>query len=131
MILIVGGAHQGKRAFAVRLSGLDEPAFAAQEADGERDEVQEALRRPYVHAFHGFLRRMLANGAGEDELERYTRQAAAKPGIIMIDEVGCGVVPMARGERDYRECAGRMGQLLAAEADEVWRVVCGIPQRIK
>ena len=34
-------------------------------------------------------------------------------------------------ERDFREWIGRVQVLLAKEADEVIRVICGIGQRIK
>ena len=48
-----------------------------------------------------------------------------------MDEVGCGIVPVERLERDYREAVGRAGQLLAQNASQVFRVICGIPVRIK
>lgn len=47
------------------------------------------------------------------------------------DEVGCGIVPMEKSERDYREAVGHAGQMLAAAAAEVYRVQCGIAARIK
>ena len=48
-----------------------------------------------------------------------------------MDEVGCGIVPLSREDRDYREAVGRAGQKLAEAAREVWRIQCGIPVRIK
>ncbi len=54
------------------------------------------------------------------------------PGVILtMDELGCGVVPMTYGDRAYREIAGRIGCALAAEAEEVYRVTCGIAKKIK
>ena len=51
--------------------------------------------------------------------------------MIVMDEVGAGVVPVERSDREYREAIGLAGQHLAREAEEVYRVVCGIGMRIK
>ena len=69
--------------------------------------------------------------AGEDP-EAFTRQILVNPpAVITLDEVGCGIVPMEKSERDYREAVGHAGQMLAAAAAEVYRVQCGIAARIK
>ena len=46
-------------------------------------------------------------------------------------EVGSGVVPIDKAQRAQREAAGRLAILLAQQAQEVVRVFCGIPTRIK
>ena len=46
-------------------------------------------------------------------------------------EVGCGVVPLARADRDRREAVGRLCCDLAARAEAVYRVNCGIAMRLK
>ncbi len=51
--------------------------------------------------------------------------------VIVSDEVGYGVVPIDRLEREYREQAGRCMELLAASAGQVYRVVCGIGMKLK
>ena len=51
--------------------------------------------------------------------------------ILICDEIGNGIVPMEAEERIYRERTGRILEQLAAQADEVVRVVCGIGQKIK
>ena len=56
---------------------------------------------------------------------------SAGTAVITMDEVGCGVVPMSREERQYRDAAGRAGQELAGRAEQVWRVIAGIAVRIK
>ena len=62
----------------------------------------------------------------------YIRSAMEYPDCILIcDEIGNGIVPMEAEERTYRECTGRILEGLAAQADEVVRVVCGIGQKIK
>jgi adenosylcobinamide kinase / adenosylcobinamide-phosphate guanylyltransferase len=45
--------------------------------------------------------------------------------------VGMGVVPAYPLGRVFRDLSGRVNQVLAAAADRVWMVVCGIPQQLK
>ena len=51
--------------------------------------------------------------------------------ILIATEVGGGVVPMDAGERAAREAAGRLACLLAARADCVVQMFCGIPTVLK
>ena len=51
--------------------------------------------------------------------------------VIISDEIGNGIVPMDKKEREYRERTGRILAEIAKMADEVVRVVCGIEQKIK
>lgn len=129
MILVVGGAWQGKGKVCRKLSGIEDRLYEARLADGRVDKPEMALKKPYIEAFHLFLRQVIAQG---DDPEAYTKRVlAASPKVISMDEVGCGVVPMDRLDLEYREQAGQCGQILAAEAEQVYRVVCGIPSRIK
>ncbi|KPU46276.1 bifunctional adenosylcobalamin biosynthesis protein CobU [Oxobacter pfennigii] len=51
--------------------------------------------------------------------------------VVVTNELGMGVVPGNKLTRVYRDIAGRMNQMIAAEADEVYLAVCGIPLKIK
>lgn len=51
--------------------------------------------------------------------------------IIVSNEVGLGVVPASRLGRDFRDIAGRINQLVAKEAAEVFFIAAGIPIKIK
>lgn len=51
--------------------------------------------------------------------------------VVVTNEVGWGLVPSNSMGRFFRDVAGRMNQLAAAAADEVYLVVCGLPVRIK
>lgn len=129
MILVIGGSCQGKRQICRQLAGIEENLYRERLADGKTDTPETALQRPYAAAYHLFLRQVLERGENPED---YTKKViAASPEIISMDEVGCGIVPVDRKEREYREAAGRCGQLLAAEAKEVYRVICGISQQIK
>ena len=58
-------------------------------------------------------------------------ETAAKYKYVVCDEVGSGIIPINKFDREWRETVGRESCKMAAAADEVWRVVCGIGQRIK
>lgn len=51
--------------------------------------------------------------------------------IVVTNEVGMGVVPEYPVGRVYRDLSGRANQLMAQAADQVWFVVCGLPQQFK
>ncbi len=107
MILVIGGSFQGKKAYAAQICG----------------------KKTVLADFQERIRAVVE--AGEDP-EAFTRQILADPpAVITLDEVGCGIVPMEKTERDYREAVGHAGQILAAAATEVYRVQCGIASRIK
>lgn len=110
MILVVGGAFQGKKEFAKELA------------------AEKKLQ--VVNFFHNQIQRLLEEG---EDVEDYIRGLLERtPDIVIVmDEVGAGVVPVERSDREYRETIGLAGQLLAKEAREVYRVVCGIGMRIK
>lgn len=51
--------------------------------------------------------------------------------VMVTGEVGCGLVPESVLARRYRDLVGRCNQVMAARADQVAHVVCGIPHLIK
>ena len=51
--------------------------------------------------------------------------------VVTAAEVGGGVVPIAPAARAAREAAGRLACLLAARADCVVQMFCGLPTILK
>jgi adenosylcobinamide kinase/adenosylcobinamide-phosphate guanylyltransferase len=51
--------------------------------------------------------------------------------MMVTNEVGLGIVPDNPAARRFRDLAGRCNQIMAAAADEVFLVCCGISVRIK
>lgn len=51
--------------------------------------------------------------------------------VAVSDEVGSGVVPEFAAGRLYRDALGDLNQRLAADADEVYLVVAGIPLQLR
>jgi adenosylcobinamide kinase/adenosylcobinamide-phosphate guanylyltransferase len=58
-------------------------------------------------------------------------QAGGKTVIFVTNEVGMGIVPDNPMAREYRDLAGSVNQKIAAEAEEVYLVISGIPVEIK
>ncbi|SET32656.1 adenosylcobinamide kinase /adenosylcobinamide-phosphate guanylyltransferase [Natronincola peptidivorans] len=53
------------------------------------------------------------------------------PSVLITNEVGLGIVPENKMTRIFRDIAGRINQYIAKEANCVYFVVCGIPNKIK
>lgn len=51
--------------------------------------------------------------------------------VIVSNELGLGLVPATKAVRAFRDLAGQINQQVAAEADEVYLVVSGLPLRLK
>ena len=68
--------------------------------------------------------------AEADDLEKLADKLAAYD-IVLATEVGGGVVPIDPAQRAAREAAGRLACLLAARADCVVQMFCGIPTVLK
>ncbi len=56
---------------------------------------------------------------------------ACKKAIIVSNEVGLGIVPNSRLGRNFRDVAGKANQLVAANSDQVFFMISGIPVKIK
>ena len=124
MELIIGGAYQGKLTYAVRKYGFRE--------DGLYDLERGLPERRYPCFYH--LERLTRSAAerGETEEELFCRLLPlVKDSVVISREIGCGVVPMDPAERLFRELHGGVLRRLAAEADAVTRIFCGLEEKLK
>ena len=62
-------------------------------------------------------------------LASLSRQTA--PVVLVTNEVGAGIVPENALARAFRDAAGPLNQQVAAAADEVLLVACGLPLTLK
>lgn len=116
MIFIIGGAYQGKTAYAENRFC---DGYKIIDSYHLRVKAQlEAGFNPLEEA-EKLIKDMVIAGADMDRL------------VVISNELGYGIVPVDKVEREYREQSGRVNCYLAAKADEVIRVVCGIGTRIK
>ena len=58
-------------------------------------------------------------------------ELAARYDVVMATEIGGGIVPLEAEQRRAREAAGRLACLLAARADTVIEMFCGIATVLK
>lgn len=59
------------------------------------------------------------------------KKSQAEECLIVTNEIGLGLVPMNKFGRLFRDILGRVNQYLAKEADAVYFVISGLPQKIK
>lgn len=121
MILIVGGAYQGKRAFAMERFTL------APEDICDCAETAPDFSKPALCHLEQYVLRCVR--AGRDETALLDEPLDGK--ILIFDDISCGVVPLDAETRAWRERSGRLAAALAARADEVWRVFFGLGGRLK
>ncbi len=119
MKMIIGGAFQGKSAFAQK--EFPEIHWVS----GEEISMDELMTAEGVLGFHRFIRKEMETGRDVTALaEKLIRE---NPEVILVsDEIGYGVVPADAFDRAYREAVGRICTQLAAFSTRVVRVVCGI-----
>jgi len=131
MILIIGGFAQGKLHYVKQRYVHCEDGREVAVLDGTLElPTGTGALQVIVNHLHRYIREQLRQGTDpEGMIEYFGRE---HPDCILIcDEIGNGIVPMEAEERIYRERTGRILEQLAAQADEVVRVVCGIGQKIK
>ena len=126
MELILGGYAQGKLDFA-KSCYPDAVVFSEVPVDFGDDDVK------IWDNFNISVRKLFESGKNDDDVRDMIQRAVGfhKNLVIISDEIGCGIIPMSADERHFREFIGRIQCFLADKADKVFRVVCGISQRIK
>ena len=112
MILIIGGAGQGKLDYVLQKTGYG-PAQVARTPE-------EARTRPVFAGLEDW-----------PELDEAALLEANPDVILICDEGGCGVVPVEPAQRARREAVGRLCCRLAERAERVERILCGLPMVLK
>lgn len=104
MIFIIGGVCQGKSEFA-KSFGL--PVF---------DNLEKSIKK------------WLENG---DDIDAKINSILEEKSVIVCTEIGCGIVPLEKTDRIWREETGRTACKIAQRAEKVYKMEAGIPQQIK
>ena len=112
MIFVIGGVHQGKLDYTLKLTKFNNEDVIDCLNIGSL-KIDEVLtdNRPVVYKFN-----ILKNN---------------RKSVIISNEIGYGIVPIDKFERRYRELTGRICCQVAKESEEVHRVICGIGTVIK
>lgn len=124
MILIIGGAFQGKLDFAKRAFSLSEEdvfSCAGEKIDFSKRCVDHIEEFTYDCVRKGVEPKGYFQAHGDQWRES----------ILICQDIFCGVVPMDPVQREWRQATGRLCQYLAGEASQVSRIFCGLEQRLK
>lgn len=128
MVLIFGGAYQGKLEYALKTFHKDKRQVYFCGRDLPRLELKPDTA--LLCGLEEFVWSCCHCGLeAKDILKEQREQLADK--IVIVCDVSQGIVPMDKEERAFREMMGRTLTWLASEADQVHRVFCGLGQRLK
>ena len=120
MILIIGGAYQGKLDFAKEtfcITDGDIYTCHSKEIDFSKHCIYK-IEEFTVHC--------------DDPIGYFeAHRKAWKDSILIMQDIFCGVVPMGAENRAWRQRTGRLAQYLSKEAGQVSRIFCGLEQRLK
>ena len=128
MVLIIGGAYQGKLDYAKEEYGLtDSDVFTCEEGS-----TAVGFDEKIVDHFERYILTLIKAGqVPEKAVGMQLRANRYKGRIIICDDISQGLVPMDATERAWREGVGRTMVRVAQQADKVIRVFCGIPVVLK
>lgn len=121
MVLIIGGAYQGKLDFAKETFSLTDgdvyTCSAGEEIDFSRKCIHQIEEFTYTHP---------------DPIAYFeSHREEWQDSVLILQDLFCGVVPMGEENRAWRQNTGRLAQYLSREAAQVSRIFCGLEQRLK
>jgi adenosyl cobinamide kinase/adenosyl cobinamide phosphate guanylyltransferase len=119
MELIIGGAYQGKLTYARKKYGLKDADICTCTENEAPDTSVRCVRRLEEYVLY-CLRR------GVEPKADFRKDA-----VLICRDISAGVVPIEPELRAWREATGRFLNELAGRADEVTRLFCGLPQKLK
>ena len=126
MILIFGGVYQGKLAYA-----LDR--FKLTESDVYQckiDDVNTPENRKIIYEIDKWILALIKKDIDVEEAMRQFIDAN-RDKIVICNDISCGVVPLDPVLRKWREAVGKSLAILSRTSDEVIRLFCAIPAKIK
>ncbi len=120
MIMVTGGIASGKKTYLERCGVSLASIFDARDEARSTASLSDASVVLHVEE----LVRL-------GEISEETLALLLKKQALTCTEVGSGIIPLEREERQFRERAGSLSTALAREASRVVRMVCGIPLTLK
>ena len=126
MILIFGGAYQGKLAYTLErfnLTGSD--VYKCGD-----ENINMPGNKKIIYEIDKWILALVK--AAIDVAQTIQQFIDGNPDAIVIcNDISCGVVPIDPVMRKWREAVGRTLAVLSQQSDEVVRLFCGIPAKIK
>ena len=119
MDLIIGGAYQGKLEYAKDKYGITEADVFVCSEDKDIDLTKRCIYHYELYLMHCYRN-------GETPVSEFGSDS-----IVIMNDIFCGVVPIDKEIRGWREFSGRAAGALTEKADHVTRIFCGLPQELK
>ncbi len=124
MHLIIGGAYQGKRRFAMEAYGFsDGQIFSCTQE--QIDFSYPCVARIEEFTYGCMLRRTDPVAYFQENREKWEHA------VLICRDIFGGLVPIEASDRAWREATGHLCQYLSREAYTVSRIFCGLEQRLK
>lgn len=126
MIMITGGAFSGKKDYAKKRFGFSDEEIL----NGENCSPEAVFSAKCIAGYQLIVKRLLEENA---DVQAFTERLCKENpnAVVIINEIGAGIVPLEKSDRIWREETGRAGCLIARNSSEVIRLVCGITTIIK
>lgn len=126
MIMIVGGAFQGKTEYAKKQFLFSEDEIL----DCQNCDIEKIFTAKCINNYHVLIKRLIAENS--DPI-CFTERLCVENvnAVVIMNEIGCGIIPLDREERKWRELTGRCGCIIAENSESVIRINCGIANIIK
>lgn len=122
MILIFGGAFQGKMDFAKENFGANgDNTFTCSEDNANIDLTKDVI--------YGFEKYSLACVKAGKEAADIIPELKDK--VVICTDISSGVVPIEKEQRANREMTGRAMIKMAKTATRVYRIFCGMSMEMK
>ena len=119
MVLVIGGAYQGKRDFAAEQFSLDKSDIYTCTCDEEPDWNSRCVEHLEQYVLYCVRK-------GIEPKNGFRSDA-----ILIGNDIFCGVVSIDPVERAWREESGRYYGCLSRESESVYRLFCGLPLKLK
>ncbi|MEG0291586.1 MAG: cobalamin biosynthesis protein CobU [Anaerovoracaceae bacterium] len=122
MILVFGGAYQGKLDFVKKEYGISESDIF----NCSQDEAKIDLNKKVIYGFEKYVMACVKAGiSAQGIIDEF------KEHIVICNDVSGGIVPIDKEQRAMREMTGRGMIAMADKSETVIRVFCGLVQRLK
>lgn len=125
MRLIYGGSFQGKLDYVKkRYQKTDMDVFNCKKS------ISISFKKEIINSLHLYI---LACVENEIDVYRYLENNLKylRDKTIICDDISCGIAPLRYKEKLWIETQGMILNMLSNESEEVYRIFCGLPTRLK
>lgn len=129
MILIIGGAYHNKLAYALKTYNISVEDMQ----NGADYNIDEACSKKVIYNLHLLIKRYIKQGLLTGDNYNYITEKITSSNIeiIICDEIGSGIIPLDKFEREYRDTVGKIVSIISEKACKVIRIYYGIPTILK